>query len=101
MSQKNFTEPFKDSLQRFTLFAPSNEGWINLDTLLPSEYKELQSSQFGEEISTVFQRHLIINKELTIEELRELSMDTSEETRLLIENGDDLSKRLIKSTQAC
>ncbi|ODM98816.1 Fasciclin-1 [Orchesella cincta] len=78
-SQDDFNHQFKDINRRFTLFAPSNVAWEKIYRIAPSEYKKLTMGSFGYHVSRIIQRHTIVNRVYTIEQLRELSTNASEQ----------------------
>lgn len=78
-SQDDFNSQFKDINRRFTLFAPSNVAWEKIYRIAPSEYKKLTMGNFGYHVSRIVQRHTIVNRVYTIEQLRELSTNASDQ----------------------
>ncbi|XP_021951577.1 fasciclin-1 isoform X1 [Folsomia candida] len=100
-SQDYFNRRFNDSKLKFTLFAPSNLAWEKIYRIAPSEYKKLQMGEFGYHVAKIIERHMIVGRAFTIEQLHELSTNASDQAFpiqavhgiLRIESKDDVARK--------
>lgn len=76
-SQDRINEKLNNTNMRFTLFAPNDLAWEKIYRASPTEFKKLQMGGFGYHIGRILERHMIVGRAFTIEELQQLSSNAS------------------------
>ncbi|GAB6032138.1 hypothetical protein CHUAL_010795 [Chamberlinius hualienensis] len=68
-TQDNYNEQFRMYDHVFTYFVPHNEGWDFIRTRYTSEYQKLVSRSYSYQVKKILNRHLIVNKRYSLQEL--------------------------------
>lgn len=75
--QENWNERLKSKEESFTLFVPSNEAWSFIKRTMPSAYKKLFMGDFAYHVRYILERHMIVGKDLSLEELTALTNNST------------------------
>lgn len=72
-SQNSFNEQFNQRKKKFTLFVPDDEAWKAVQNDMPSSFKKLSMGVIPKHVEEIFQRHMIVGRDLSIKDLTALT----------------------------
>lgn len=74
--QERFNEQLNDTRKRFTYFVPRDSAWEKAEIHSPSAHKKLFMKEFSYHVKQILERHLVVDRALSMAELKEFANNT-------------------------
>lgn len=69
----DWSSRLQNTNRKFTVFVPSEMAWFNMSLRMPSEHKQLIQGHYPDLADKILDRHLLLNRALSADDLRNTS----------------------------